>query len=242
MISSASTSILLVAPLKSNHQQQVLSFIEAQQLLNPKQLNTNILWFNQEAKGLKIKTIRSIIELSKYSSYQGNKQTIALLYADQSSIPAQNALLKILEEPPANTLIISTTSQPEKLLPTIRSRCLTVYYSQEKSVSPQDMPLFAPHIMQVAKQLLDPNFSYQEAVGLAAHYKDREEALELTNNLINYLYQQLQSLNPDTSLKNFSRQQHEFVLKQLLALYGDLGRNFNTQLAIEHHLFGLVTT
>ena len=37
--------------------------------------------------------------------------------------PAQNALLKILEEPPKYGVFILLTDNPEKLLPTVRSRC-----------------------------------------------------------------------------------------------------------------------
>ena len=37
--------------------------------------------------------------------------------------PSQNALLKILEEPPAYGVFILLTENPEKLLPTVRSRC-----------------------------------------------------------------------------------------------------------------------
>ena len=40
-----------------------------------------------------------------------------------SSLPAQNAFLKMLEEPPLNVQIILTTDRAEKLLPTIVSRC-----------------------------------------------------------------------------------------------------------------------
>jgi len=36
---------------------------------------------------------------------------------------AENALLKVLEEPPAKTIILLISHQPAKLLPTIRSRC-----------------------------------------------------------------------------------------------------------------------
>ena len=46
--------------------------------------------------------------------------------AERLSEQAQNALLKSLEEPPANTLFILTTSQPDSLLPTVRSRCRSV--------------------------------------------------------------------------------------------------------------------
>jgi DNA polymerase-3 subunit delta' len=38
-------------------------------------------------------------------------------------IPSQNALLKVLEEPPAYGVFILLTDNPEKLLPTVRSRC-----------------------------------------------------------------------------------------------------------------------
>lgn len=43
--------------------------------------------------------------------------------------PAQNALLKFLEEPPARTVLILVTSNPELLLPTIRSRCQRVAFT-----------------------------------------------------------------------------------------------------------------
>ena len=39
-------------------------------------------------------------------------------------IPGQNALLKVLEEPPAYGVFLILTDNPEKLLPTIRSRCV----------------------------------------------------------------------------------------------------------------------
>lgn len=42
--------------------------------------------------------------------------------ADELSIEAENALLKLLEEPPAGALLILTTSQAQQLLPTIHSR------------------------------------------------------------------------------------------------------------------------
>jgi DNA polymerase-3 subunit delta' len=46
--------------------------------------------------------------------------------AELLGIPAQNALLKFLEEPPARTVLMLVTSNPELLLPTIRSRCQRV--------------------------------------------------------------------------------------------------------------------
>lgn len=44
--------------------------------------------------------------------------------AEKMTVQAQNALLKTLEEPPAYAVIVLLTSNPEALLPTIRSRCV----------------------------------------------------------------------------------------------------------------------
>lgn len=47
--------------------------------------------------------------------------------ADLLTIPAQNALLKLLEEPPSDSSFILTSSVPHKLLPTIRSRLQRIH-------------------------------------------------------------------------------------------------------------------
>ena len=44
--------------------------------------------------------------------------------AQDMGIPGQNALLKVLEEPPAYGVFLLLTDNPEKLLPTVRSRCV----------------------------------------------------------------------------------------------------------------------
>ena len=49
------------------------------------------------------------------------------LVPQESSQEAANALLKLLEEPPASTLLILTSSEPGRLLPTIRSRTMSLH-------------------------------------------------------------------------------------------------------------------
>ena len=44
--------------------------------------------------------------------------------AQDMGLPSQNALLKVLEEPPAYGVFLLLTDNPEKLLPTVRSRCV----------------------------------------------------------------------------------------------------------------------
>ncbi len=69
--------------------------------------------------------------------------------ADLLQTPAQNALLKILEEPGENNFIELYTAFPQKLLPTIRSRCLTVTSStQNRSTSSEKIhPAFTSSVL-----------------------------------------------------------------------------------------------
>lgn len=59
--------------------------------------------------------------------------------AQDMGIPGQNALLKVLEEPPSYGVFILLTDNPEKLLPTVRSRCteLQLQALPEKTVKAQ---------------------------------------------------------------------------------------------------------
>ena len=71
--------------------------------------------------------IRKLIDDLSLSSHQANGyRVIVISPADMLNGAAANALLKMLEEPPANTLFLLVTSQPQRLLATITSRCQAV--------------------------------------------------------------------------------------------------------------------
>ena len=66
---------------------------------------------------------KGIYEFLRHTSAGDGWRIVIIDQADMLNEAAQNAVLKILEEPPARALIVLTTSQPGRLLPTIRSRC-----------------------------------------------------------------------------------------------------------------------
>ena len=69
-------------------------------------------------------TVRSFISQFHLTSWNSRWRKIGIIYdADRMGAEAQNALLKTLEEPPADTTIILVTGNPSALLPTTRSRC-----------------------------------------------------------------------------------------------------------------------
>ncbi|HEX7899214.1 MAG TPA: AAA family ATPase [Planctomycetota bacterium] len=70
-----------------------------------------------------------IHELTRELSMTSAKPRVIVIDdAHRMSEEAQNAILKTLEEPPANTTIILVTHVPDKLLGTIRSRCQTLFF------------------------------------------------------------------------------------------------------------------
>lgn len=57
------------------------------------------------------------------SAPDGGRRVVIIDAADEMNSSAANAILKILEEPPADTIMLLIAHQPSRLLPTIRSRC-----------------------------------------------------------------------------------------------------------------------
>ena len=55
---------------------------------------------------------------------EGARKIYLFPRAQDMGIPGQNALLKVLEEPPPYGVFLLLTDNPEKLLPTVRSRCV----------------------------------------------------------------------------------------------------------------------
>jgi DNA polymerase-3 subunit delta' len=77
----------------------------------------------QDSRLIKIEQIRDLIEWSNQTPQRGGARTVVIAPAEQMNVFSANALLKCLEEPGPNTLIILVTDLPGRLLPTIRSRC-----------------------------------------------------------------------------------------------------------------------
>ncbi|MGE4610482.1 MAG: DNA polymerase III subunit delta' [Paracoccaceae bacterium] len=82
-----------------------------------------------DEKKKKLKTAITVDEVRKLKSFftlssaDGGWRIAIVDSADEMNKSAENALLKVLEEPPEKTLILLVSHQPAKLLPTIRSRC-----------------------------------------------------------------------------------------------------------------------
>jgi DNA polymerase-3 subunit delta' len=74
-------------------------------------------------KQIGVDQIRDAIKKLVSSAHMSGAKVLIIYHAHTMTESSANALLKTLEEPTANTFLILTTDKPERLLPTIRSRC-----------------------------------------------------------------------------------------------------------------------
>lgn len=77
--------------------------------------------------------LRKLTEQVGLAPYQGKWKLFILYEADRMLPTSSNALLKTLEEPTLQTVILLLTHHPEKLLPTVISRCRTLRFSFQAS-------------------------------------------------------------------------------------------------------------
>ena len=80
------------------------------------------------AASIGIDAVRDIINSAHLRPYEGRTRVFVVTEADLLTRDAANALLKVLEEPPDDVVLILVGHSADNLLPTVRSRCQTFYF------------------------------------------------------------------------------------------------------------------
>ncbi|MDO4423775.1 MAG: AAA family ATPase, partial [Pseudomonadota bacterium] len=75
-----------------------------------------------DGKVISVYTVRAMIDKMQMSSMSGDWRVILIDSVDELNTSASNAILKLLEEPPAKTLFLLVVHQLANVLPTVRSR------------------------------------------------------------------------------------------------------------------------
>jgi DNA polymerase-3 subunit delta' len=75
------------------------------------------------SKEIKIEQIRNLADFMNISTHRQGLRVVVLYPAESLNMPASNALLKTLEEPPPGTVFLLASNGLDRLLPTILSRC-----------------------------------------------------------------------------------------------------------------------
>jgi DNA polymerase-3 subunit delta' len=109
----------------------------------------------EEKKEISIKQIRELERELAFRSFYGRRKVAIIDPADLLNYHSQNCLLKTLEEPPGEAILILIARQIRGLLPTVLSRCLRLWFSP-------------PPVEKVAQALVRMKGMPEDRAGLVA--------------------------------------------------------------------------
>ncbi len=116
---------------------------------------------------LSVDLVRGMIKDIYLKPYRGERKVYVIPEAHTMTPQAQNALLKTLEEPPSHSVTLLITPEPERLLPTILSRCQRLsfrpvqgsliqrYLEQEKKLPPEKASHLTAYAWGIPGRALD---------------------------------------------------------------------------------------
>ncbi len=104
----------------------------------------DLICIQRDDTEIKVEQARQIREEAAILPNDGSRKVFILHGADHMNTSAQNALLKVLEEPPRYVFFVLTAVQPGLLLQTIRSRCTSYQLAPQPMPLPDDPALLEP--------------------------------------------------------------------------------------------------
>lgn len=124
--------------------------------------------------------VRNLIDKVKYAPMQGKYKVYIIDEVHMMTTGAFNALLKTIEEPPAHVVFILATTEPNKVIPTIISRCQRFDFNK---VSQKDIEKRLSIVCKEEKIGIDP-----EAISLIAQLADggMRDSLSILDQCIAY--------------------------------------------------------
>lgn len=138
----------------------------------------DLIKIQAEGKTIKIAQMRSLQEKAYFKCYEARVKVIMIEDAHLMGMEAANSLLKILEEPPEETIFILITAEAKNLPVTILSRCQMIAF----------MPLDREYIREILVESgLDPSFALglsRGSVGKAREFIERLDGRQLLANMI----------------------------------------------------------
>src|SRR5882672_3908963 len=109
----------------------------------------------KKSEQIRIDQIRDLVDFLAVGTHRAGLRVILIYPAEAMNPNTQNALLKALEEPPPATVFLLVTTQPDRLLPTVRSRC-------------QKLALSIPDPVQILPWLREQGVEHPESALAAA--------------------------------------------------------------------------
>jgi DNA polymerase III subunit delta' len=95
--------------------------------------HADLHWVKPESKSriISVEQMRELMHAINLKPTEAEYKVAVIVAADRLNVQAANAFLKTLEEPPAKSVLILLTTEPQRLIETILSRCLRLNFAGE---------------------------------------------------------------------------------------------------------------
>ncbi|MBW7944521.1 hypothetical protein H3C70_03920 [Patescibacteria group bacterium] len=180
---------------------------------------------------LQIEQVRQLQLNILHAPLQYSRRLIVIANIELASLPAQNALLKLLEEPPAHAQLLATTSDLSGVLETVQSRSQVIQLTRGEVIS-EELPL-DDELRQLLQTYPAKTLTLTQVFKLSEEYKDRPQALSLLTAVAAFLHSRLRA-HPSPKLVQ--------QLQAALSALQQLEKNANVRLVIEQFFFQFVPT
>lgn len=176
-------------------------------------------------KALGIPDVRLLQKKIFLTPVKGDKKIIAIEAFFGATNEAQNALLKVFEEPPSSTIMILAVNSTDFILPTIISRCNLIMLSKKASLTESESDKYADILKQIVNDRVGKGFLYAQNFG-----KNKEEATIFLENLIVSAHRMLEKED-----RELNQQKLRKILKQIQKSYNLIKTtNVNIRFALEN--------
>lgn len=182
------------------------------------------------APGKQIIDIDTVRELSERTHYRTSKVLVSILErADLLNEPAANALLKTLEEPLGDAVLILTARSEGSLLPTIVSRCHRILFTRGSA----ERPPLPPGMRDALETAAAPGFhAHGDARSwLTGLFPDEESPRQALRRLLDAMAEEERSILG--SAEGAALDDSWGRVAGILDLRQDIERNVNTDLILE---------
>lgn len=193
-------------------------------------VHPDIYWVRPESKSRRI-TVDQIREFERAANLKAGSARVKVgivVDADCLGEEASNAFLKTLEEPPAQTIIILLTAQPQRLLPTILSRCLRISFGATGRTASPYRKRVLPLLLNEASGIKGAYHRLGELTALLQSIRaEIRQRAEVEDNLDRYdelepkVRERLED-QQEARIEGEYRAAREQVLEEIYGWYGDL--------------------
>jgi len=170
-----------------------------------------------ESSQIKIEDIRSLQKEANFRPYEGVMKVFIIDDAHRFNPEAANSLLKVLEEPPKDSLIILITHKPQNIFKTILSRCKVIRFSPLAIAALEEVLVKDYLVDRLLAHFL--SFYCEGRIGVALRLKD-SKILEEKNRVFDSFT--LSGRQLDRNLKTHNKEQLRSYLNILASWFRDI--------------------